>query len=53
MQIFTIKKNAQETNREYNGVLNDAVLNFTSLKFIMQSKLFQKVYELKKRSKCL
>ncbi len=41
-------KNAQETNREYNGVLNDAVLNFTSLKIYNAVKTFSENLRTKK-----
>lgn len=41
-------KNAQETNREYNGVLNDAVLNFTSLKIYNAVKTFSESLRTKK-----
>lgn len=41
-------KKAQEYNREYNGVLNDAVLNFTSLKIYNAVENFSKTLKLKK-----
>ncbi len=41
-------KKAQEYNREYNGVLNDAVLNFTSLKIYNAVENFSKTLKRKK-----
>lgn len=41
-------KKAQEYNRDYNGVLNDAVLNFTSLKIYNAVENFSKTLKLKK-----
>lgn len=41
-------KKAQEYNREYNGVLNDAVLNFTLLKIYNAVENFSKTLKLKK-----
>ena len=41
-------KNAQESNREYNGILNDAVLNFTSLKVYSAVEEFSKTLKTKK-----
>ena len=41
-------KKAQEYNREYNGILNDAVLNFTSLKLYNAVSNFSKNLKLKK-----
>lgn len=41
-------KKAQEYDREYNGVLNDAVLNFTSLKIYRAIENFSKTLKLKK-----
>lgn len=39
---------AQETSREYNGILNDAVLNFTSLKVYSAVEDFSKTLKAKK-----
>lgn len=41
-------KKAQEYNREYNGILNDAVLNFTSLKIYSAIESFSKTLKGKK-----
>lgn len=41
-------KKAQEYNRDYNGVLNDAVLNFTSLKIYNAVENFSKTLKRKK-----
>ena len=41
-------KKAQEYDREYNGVLNDAVLNFTSLKIYSAVENFSKTLKSKK-----
>lgn len=41
-------KKAQEYNREYNGILNDAVLNFTSLKLYNAVSNFSKNLKSKK-----
>lgn len=41
-------KKSQETSREYNGVLNDAVLNFTSLKVYSAVESFSKTLKSKK-----
>lgn len=41
-------KKSQEYNREYNGILNDAVLNFTSLKIYSAVESFSKTLKLKK-----
>lgn len=41
-------KKAQEYNREYNGILNDAVLNFTSLKIYSAIESFSKTLKDKK-----
>lgn len=42
-------KQSEEFNREYNGVLNDAVLNFTSLKLYNAVENFSKTLKLKKQ----
>lgn len=42
-------KKSQEINREYNGVLSDAVLNFNSLKVYNAVKEFSKVLKSKKQ----
>jgi len=42
-------KKAQIYNREYNGILNDAVLNFTSLKLYNSVTSFSKNLKLKKQ----
>ena len=42
-------KKSQEYNREYNGILNDAVLNFTSLKIYSAVETFSKTLKLKKQ----
>ena len=39
---------AQDSNREYNGILNDAVLNFTSLKVYSAVEDFSKTLKSKK-----
>ena len=41
-------KKSQEYNRDYNGILNDAVLNFTSLKIYSAVESFSKTLKLKK-----
>ena len=41
-------KKAEEYNREYNGILNDAVLNFTSLRLYNAVEKFSKNLKLKK-----
>ena len=41
-------KKAEEYNREYNGILNDAVLNFTSLRLYNAVENFSKNLKLKK-----
>lgn len=41
-------KCAQETSREYDGILNDAVLNFTSLKVYSAVENFSKTLKTKK-----
>ena len=42
-------KKAQEYNREYNGILNDAILNFTSLKLYNAVSNFSKNLKTKKQ----
>lgn len=42
-------KKAEEYNREYNGILNDAVLNFTSLRLYNAVEKFSKNLKLKKQ----
>jgi len=42
-------KKSQETNREYNGILNDAVLNFSSLKVYNSVNNFSKSLKSKKQ----
>lgn len=42
-------KKSQETNREYNGILNDAVLNFSSLKLYNAVNNFSKTLKSKKQ----
>lgn len=41
---------SQESNREYNGILNDAVLNFTSLKVYSAVETFSKTLKGKKEN---
>ena len=43
-------KKAEEYNREYNGILNDAVLNFTSLRLYNAVEKFSKNLKLKKQT---
>lgn len=47
-KYLPIVKKAQEYNREYNGILNDAVLNFTSLKVYSAIANFSKTLKSKK-----
>ncbi len=42
-------KKAEEYNREYNGILNDAILNFTSLKLYNAVENFSKSLKSKKQ----
>ncbi len=42
-------KKSEECNREYNGILNDAVLNLTSLRLYNSVKDFSKTLKLKKQ----
>ena len=42
-------KKAEEYNREYNGILNDAVLNFSSLRLYSAVEKFSKNLKLKKQ----
>ena len=42
-------KKAEEYNREYNGILNDAVLNFSSLRLYNAVEKFSKNLKLKKQ----
>ena len=42
-------KKAEEYNREYNGILNDAVLNFTSLRLYNAVEKFSKNLKLKNK----
>ena len=46
-------KKAEEYNREYNGILNDAVLNFTSLRLYNAVQSFSKNLKLKKQEENL
>lgn len=43
-------KKAQEENREYNGVLNDAIVNFTSIKIYNAVESFSKNLKSKKEN---
>ena len=47
-RYLPLVQKAQETSREYNGILNDAVLNFTSLKVYSAVEDFSKTLKTKK-----
>lgn len=48
-RYLPLVKKAQEYNREYNGILNDAVLNFSSLKIYNAIEKFSKTLKFKKK----
>lgn len=48
-RYLPLVQKAQEYNREYNGILNDAVLNFSSLKIYNAIEKFSKTLKLKKK----
>ena len=47
-KYFPLIEKAEINNREYNGILNDAVLNFTSLRLYSAVENFSKTLKLKK-----
>lgn len=49
-RYLPLVQKAQETSREYNGILNDAVLNFTSLKVYSAVEDFSKTLKTKKEN---
>lgn len=48
-RYLPLVQKAQEYNREYNGILNDAVLNFSSLKIYNAIEKFSKTLKFKKK----
>lgn len=48
-QYLPLIKKSQETNREYNGILNDAIINFSSLKVYNSVNNFSKSLKEKKQ----
>lgn len=48
-KYLPLVQKAQEYNREYNGILNDAVLNFSSLKIYNAIEKFSKTLKMKKK----